>query len=232
MTGRYWGSDFEWATHAPIAEAAGIDRTEVAWRLFDTYLKQIFEDGFFHADPHPANIMVSGTQIALLDYGMVGFLSQQMREDMGDLLVSVITQNTAIEGGGVALENTDTDLAWVEITDNTLRNVVLPPFKAAVDAGVAFAVILVFMQLGFRSAMLESALRYHERLRYDLVLVSPSTVFIGLTYPFPKRRLYQALALDSVASVSPAPTAARRALCSLPLTRPRAGSRPRWPPAG
>jgi predicted unusual protein kinase regulating ubiquinone biosynthesis (AarF/ABC1/UbiB family) len=40
-------------------EAAGIDRAEVARRLFDVYLKQIFEDGFFHADPHPGNLFVS-----------------------------------------------------------------------------------------------------------------------------------------------------------------------------
>ena len=40
--------------------AAGIDRTEVAERLVAVYLKQIFEDGFVHADPHPGNIFVTG----------------------------------------------------------------------------------------------------------------------------------------------------------------------------
>jgi len=39
-------------------EAAGLSRSEVAGRLLDTYLKQIFEDGFFHADPHPGNLFV------------------------------------------------------------------------------------------------------------------------------------------------------------------------------
>lgn len=43
--------------YAAIA-AAGIDRAEVADRLFHTYLKQIFEDGWFHADPHPGNLFV------------------------------------------------------------------------------------------------------------------------------------------------------------------------------
>jgi ubiquinone biosynthesis protein len=60
----------------------------------DFYLKQIFEDGFFHADPHPANVMIAGNQLAILDFGMVGFLSRRLREDMGDMLVGVITQNT------------------------------------------------------------------------------------------------------------------------------------------
>ena len=39
--------------------AAGIDRAEVAERLLERYLKQIFEDGFVHADPHPGNLFVT-----------------------------------------------------------------------------------------------------------------------------------------------------------------------------
>ena len=39
--------------------AAGIDRSEVARKLLDTYLEQIFEDGFFHADPHPGNLFIT-----------------------------------------------------------------------------------------------------------------------------------------------------------------------------
>ncbi len=39
--------------------AAGIDRAEVANKLLGIYLKQIFEDGFFHADPHPGNLFVT-----------------------------------------------------------------------------------------------------------------------------------------------------------------------------
>ena len=72
----------------------GYDLPAIAEIGTDFYMRQIFEDGFFHADPHPANVMVSNNQIAILDFGMVGFLSQHMREDLGDMLVAVITQNT------------------------------------------------------------------------------------------------------------------------------------------
>ncbi|MBL7202025.1 MAG: AarF/ABC1/UbiB kinase family protein [Anaerolineae bacterium] len=72
----------------------GYDLSAIAEIGTDFYLRQIFEDGFFHADPHPANLMVSGNRIAILDFGMVAFLSQQLREDLGDMLVGVITQNT------------------------------------------------------------------------------------------------------------------------------------------
>jgi len=70
-------------------------------------------------------------------------------------------------------------------------------------AGAAFAVVLMFMQLGFRQAMLSTAVSYHDLLDYDLVLQSPKTIFIGLTYVFPKRRLVQAAALEEVESVTP-----------------------------
>ncbi len=87
-------------------------------------------------------------------------------------------------------------LAWRQLTFDRLR------FAVAL-VGVGFAVMLMLMQLGFRHAMLESAVHYQERLVYDLVLVSPKTVFIGLTHPFPRRRLYQGLAVTGVEAVTP-----------------------------
>ncbi len=87
-------------------------------------------------------------------------------------------------------------LAWKQLTADPLR------FTVAL-AGVGFAVMLMLMQLGFRHAMLKSAVHYQERLEYDLALVSPKTVFIGLTHPFPRRRLYQAAAVDGVEAVTP-----------------------------
>jgi putative ABC transport system permease protein len=70
-------------------------------------------------------------------------------------------------------------------------------------AGVAFAVVLVSMQLGFRSAMYESAVRYHEHLRYDLVMLNPRTPFIGFPRSFSRRRLIQCLGAAEVESVTP-----------------------------
>jgi len=70
-------------------------------------------------------------------------------------------------------------------------------------AGIGFAVLLIMMQLGFRSALFESAVRYHERFDYDVALFSRDSVFIVRPQPFSIRRLYQALALEQVAHVSP-----------------------------
>jgi putative ABC transport system permease protein len=63
--------------------------------------------------------------------------------------------------------------------------------------------VLVSMQLGFRRAMYESAVRYHERFRYDLVMVNPKTPFIGFPESFTRRRLYQALGAEEVEAVTP-----------------------------
>jgi putative ABC transport system permease protein len=87
-------------------------------------------------------------------------------------------------------------LAWLQLSQEKLRLVVAL-------SGVAFAVILVAMQLGFRSAMYESAVRYHDRFRYDLILVSPKTPFIGFPESFTRRRLYEALGDRAVESVTP-----------------------------
>lgn len=87
-------------------------------------------------------------------------------------------------------------VAWLQLSRDRLRLLVG-------IAGVAFAVILVFMQLGFRSAIYQSATRYHRSFDYDLVILSPKTPFIGLPEGFSRRRLYQALGNASVASVAP-----------------------------
>jgi len=70
-------------------------------------------------------------------------------------------------------------------------------------SGIGFAVLLIMMQLGFRSALEESAVRYHERFDYDIALFSNDSVFIVRPQPFSIRRLYQALGLPQVERVSP-----------------------------
>jgi len=87
-------------------------------------------------------------------------------------------------------------LAWLQLSQDRLR-------LAIATAGVAFAVVLVSMQLGFREAMYESAVRYHERLVYDLVMLNPKTPFIGFPESFTRRRLFQALGARDVEEVTP-----------------------------
>lgn len=86
--------------------AAGINRSEVANELLDTYLKQIFSDGFFHADPHPGNLFVTPSkddpenskqswQLTFVDFGMVGRVPENLRLGLKEMLVSVGTRDAA-----------------------------------------------------------------------------------------------------------------------------------------
>lgn len=73
--------------------AAGIDLDSLAERGTQIYLRMIFENGFFHADPHPANVLVCPNEtIALLDFGLVGRIDDQLRHEM-ERLITAITQN-------------------------------------------------------------------------------------------------------------------------------------------
>lgn len=75
-------------------EAAGLDRHRIARRGTHAILSMILEHGFFHADPHPGNIkFLPEDQIALLDFGMVGRLSQTRRREVADLLHGLVSRD-------------------------------------------------------------------------------------------------------------------------------------------
>jgi len=90
--------------------AAGIDRGEVARKLLDVYLEQIFEDGFFHADPHPGNLFVTplppaknskrktvrrSWQLTFVDFGMVGHVPENLRKALRETVIAVGTRDAA-----------------------------------------------------------------------------------------------------------------------------------------
>lgn len=60
--------------------AEGYDLKEVGSKLVDNYIKQVIEDGFFHADPHPGNLRIRDGKIIWIDMGMMGRLSERDRE--------------------------------------------------------------------------------------------------------------------------------------------------------
>ncbi|WP_333652546.1 ABC1 kinase family protein [Dissulfurispira sp.] len=69
----------------------GLDRKRLAKTGVDAYFKQTLEDGFFHADPHPGNIFVMPTgMIAFLDFGIVGRISDELKETMADTFLALI----------------------------------------------------------------------------------------------------------------------------------------------
>ena len=75
-------------------EKEGLDRKIITARGADLILKQVFDHGFFHADPHPGNIFVlPGNVLCYLDFGMMGSIDRQTREDFADLVHSVVRRD-------------------------------------------------------------------------------------------------------------------------------------------
>lgn len=71
-------------------EAAGLDKKKISTDLANAYLKMIFEDGFYHADPHPGNILVSPEgKIIFLDFGMAGHIDPGLRENLTNLIMAI-----------------------------------------------------------------------------------------------------------------------------------------------
>ena len=106
--------------------AAGIGRAAVAERLLATYLKQIFEDGFFHADPHPGNLFVlpldekdadgfTKFRLTFIDFGMVGRMPEKLVEGLREAVIAVGLQDSsrliqAYKTLGVLLPSANTKL--------------------------------------------------------------------------------------------------------------------------
>ena len=80
---------------APIAQAPeGSERIEAARQLLESFYKQIIVEGFFHADPHPGNLMWWKNCIYLLDFGMVGAVDANVREHLLLLLMALWKEDT------------------------------------------------------------------------------------------------------------------------------------------
>ncbi len=80
-----------------LLKAAGIDTDEVARRGANLYMVMIFTHGFFHADPHPGNIvLLPGNVIGLIDFGMVGRIDDRLREQIEDMLMAIVQHDVPL----------------------------------------------------------------------------------------------------------------------------------------
>ena len=94
-------------------DAGGYDRALLARRGVEAYLKMVFDDGFYHADPHPGNIFVcEDGSLGFTDFGRVGIVSGVMEERLSDLFIALVDRDDAatleaLIEMGVAPETTD-----------------------------------------------------------------------------------------------------------------------------
>ncbi|MFR5172248.1 MAG: ABC1 kinase family protein, partial [Clostridium paraputrificum] len=74
-----------------MIEKEGYSSKEVAKKLALSYCKQIFDDGFFHGDPHPGNLLISNGKICFIDFGIVGELDESLKEWLNKAMIAVAT---------------------------------------------------------------------------------------------------------------------------------------------
>jgi len=86
----------------------GFDLEKIARNGANLYLEMIFVDGFYHADPHPGNlVLLPGNVIGLLDFGMVGRIDEGLREEIEEMMMAIVQQD-ATHLGSVIMRVGDT----------------------------------------------------------------------------------------------------------------------------
>jgi ubiquinone biosynthesis protein len=94
---RLVGTNLREAKTSLDSELLNVDLSKVARDGANLYLQMIFKYGFYHADPHPGNILVMPDgSIGLIDFGLVGRISESLREDVETMLVSIVNRDPTL----------------------------------------------------------------------------------------------------------------------------------------
>ena len=92
-------------TDLAALDAAKVDRDTLAQRITGSYIRQMLQFGYFHADPHPGNIFVQPEngdfRIVFLDFGMMGAISMRMKQGLRDCFLGITTQNARLMVDGM-----------------------------------------------------------------------------------------------------------------------------------
>ena len=98
--------------------------------LIRTYLKQLLEDGFFHADPHPGNLLVMPDgRLAFFDFGMVGRITPQLQSKMIDAFFHVVAKDPS----AIAQDLIDLDFLKPGADEERIKDVVVRMFQLHLD---------------------------------------------------------------------------------------------------
>jgi predicted unusual protein kinase regulating ubiquinone biosynthesis (AarF/ABC1/UbiB family) len=110
--------------------ARNVSPEKVNRLLIKTYLKQLLEDGFFHADPHPGNLLVMPDgRLAFFDFGMVGRITPKLQAKMIDAFFHVVAKDPA----GIAQDLIDLDFLKPGAEESKIKEVVIKMFALHLD---------------------------------------------------------------------------------------------------
>jgi len=152
-------------------DKAGYDRKKIAENGAKAFMKQILIDGFFHADPHPGNMLVMKDGIiGFMDFGMMGRLDEEMREKGIDLFVAVLERNPnkiineMLNLGITSQEEIDTRSLKIDIKE-MLDQYYDKPLKEIILGELI-------------SQLVEISIKYHIRMPAEFALLGKSLITI------------------------------------------------------
>jgi ubiquinone biosynthesis protein len=176
---------------------AGNNPKELAKNVVNSILKQVLVEGYFHGDPHPGNILaLPGDDIVFLDFGMVGRLSSEMKNNLASLVIALMRKKTddvvkSIMHMGIVPENIDVSSLRADVDQlyEKYYDVALSTTSLAQVIGDLFTV----------------AYRHHIRIPSDLTLLGktlltmegmvvkldPEISILKVAEPFGKRLLLE-----------------------------------------
>ncbi|MFH0925169.1 MAG: 2-polyprenylphenol 6-hydroxylase [bacterium] len=153
-----------------ILHDQGQDLPALADRICRCFLKQVLEDGFFHADPHPGNILVTEDgKISFIDFGMVDHLTEETIEGLGNIFFAILNKNYDKLVNEYLTEGFINDETDIELLKRDLIDFIEPYYGKPlryIEVGT------IFKKLN------EIALRHGVKIRPDLVLLGKAMVMI------------------------------------------------------
>ncbi len=157
----------------------------------EVFLKMILVDGFYHADPHPGNFMLveEGARLALLDFGMVGRLSERMREHVEDIVASLVTQDTdrltrAITKAGTLPNDFDREGLATDLTELVSYYAVMPVAKIDMAHAIAELVEVIHRHHIVLASEVVALMRTMMTLDGTGRLMSPTFNLYSLVAPY------------------------------------------------
>ncbi|MBL8827004.1 MAG: AarF/ABC1/UbiB kinase family protein, partial [Planctomycetaceae bacterium] len=177
--------------------SAGCDLVEIARRGAELYVKMIFDQGEYHADPHPGNfVILPGNVIGLLDWGMVGRIDESLREEIEEMFLAIAQRDgdqltRIIMRVGAVPQDLDEAALELDVTDFVSHYTTQPIEELNVGAALNEMIEMIRrfrIMLPARIAML---LRVLVMLEGTSRLISPKFSLMDVILPYQKKMAWR-----------------------------------------
>jgi ubiquinone biosynthesis protein len=190
---------------AKAIDASGVDRNLLADGLTRAIVKQVMFDGFFHGDPHPGNIWYEPAtgRIVLLDLGMVGELSPELRYALADLIYSVREQDSQQIAGvllSMSVESGDVDeKSFREDVDRIVQRYMIYGDAASLQMVISAILGLMYARGMRLNQQLTIALKALVQIEEAIATLSPTVSMVDIAMDEARQLLVEQLTFENIA---------------------------------